>query len=367
MINIIFKYVVGSFVLLAIVFSLIRFVPQIIRHFRNQGVTAEDVKERIKGRKKIIISVSFIIILLVFLSSCFYSVDQTEYAFIVTLGKPNSDIIEPGLRFKLPFIQSVKKLSKETYSLTFGYTEDVTAKKKDKKDSFDTSVTVIENEAKMITGDENIIMVDFEIQWRIIDPIKFVYSNEDPVLTLRNAISTSLKGVIGRTSVDDVLTDGRSQIMNDVRALLTELIASYDIGINIVNVNLQDVDLPTAEVDQAFKRVTSAREERMTKINEATKYKNEKVNAAKGTESALISNAERMRTERIEKAKGDVATFNAIYTEYAKNKSVTKQRLVIETLNQIMPGMKIYIMDEGTGTVKYLPIEAIGSREGGKN
>ncbi len=352
----------GLFIVLAAFFLALRLLR--LRK-KNYAENAKDVISQFAKYRKYVIIIPVALVLLISASSCFYSVDQSEYAFLITLGKPNPDIVEPGLRFKLPFVQKVKKLSKETYSLTFGYIEN-TSGYNNKADSAGGEVTVVQNEAKMITGDENIIMADFEVQWRIVDPIKFVYNNEDPVLTLRNAVSTSLKGIIGSTKVDDVLTDGRSQIMNDVRATLVKLVADYDIGINIVNVNLQDVDLPTSEVDQAFKRVTSAREEKVTKINEATKYKNEKLNAAKGTEAALISNAERLRTERIEKAKGDVATFNAIYTEYEKNKSVTKQRLVIETLNQTLPGMKIYIMDEGTGTVKYMPIETISSK-GGKN
>lgn len=303
------------------------------------------------------------IILVVILFNCFYTVDQTEYAIAVTLGKPNPAILEPGLRFKLPFIQTVKTLSRETFSLTFGYKEtypgNVSAE--------ESEVTVIPNEAKMITGDENIIMVDFEVQWRITDPMKFLYNNEDPVLTLRNAVSTALRGVIGSTKVDEALTDGRAKIMNDVRSSLVNLVDNYDIGIGIVNVNLQDVDLPTDQVSTAFKQVTSAREERMTKINEANRYRNELVNSAQGKKDALISNAERLRTERIERAKGDVATFSAIYSEYVNNKSVTRQRLVMETLNQILPNAKVYIMDEGSNTVKYLPIDVVDPKKGGES
>ena len=306
------------------------------------------------------------IILVIMLFSCFYTVDQTEYAVLITLGKPNPAILEPGLKFKLPFVQSVKKISRETFSLTFGYSETTPEISKRRSNIAEPDdVTVYMNEAKMITGDENIILVDFEVQWRVTDPIKFFYNNEDPVLTLRNVVSAALRGVIGSAKVDEALTDGRAQIMNDVRSLLTRLVDSYDIGIGIVNVNLQDVDLPTEQVSAAFKKVTSAREDKITKVNEATRYKNERVNSAQGQKEALISNAERAKTERIEKAKGDVATFNAIYSEYIKNMEVTKQRLVIETLNKILPKAKIYIMDEGSGTVKYLPIDVIKDTKGG--
>lgn len=306
------------------------------------------------------------IFLLIIVMSCFYTVDQTEYAVLVTLGKPNPAILEPGLKFKLPFVQSVKKVSRETFSLTFGYSEATPEISKRRSKTADPDeIEVYMNDAKMITGDENIILVDFEVQWRVTDPIKFFYNNEDPVLTLRNVVSAALRGVIGSTKVDEALTDGRAQIMNDVRSVLTRLVDNYDVGIGIVNVNLQDVDLPTEQVSAAFKKVTSAREDKITKVNEATRYENERVNSAQGQKEALISNAERTKTERIERAKGDVATFNAIYSEYIKNKEVTRQRLVIETLNKILPKAKIYIMDESSGTVKYLPIDVIKDAKGG--
>lgn len=283
-----------------------------------------------------------------------YTVDQTEYAVLITFGEPGSDIISPGLRFKLPYpIQQVKKLSRETFSLTFGYQDGA------------SGVVSNDNEAKMITGDENIILADLEVQWRIVDPVAYLYHTQDPINILYNATSASLRGVIGSSTVDDALTDGRARIINDVREHLTELVDTYDIGVSIVNVNLQDVDLPTEEVSNAFKKVTSAREERVTKINEATRYKNEKLNTAEGQKEAIISKAEGQKVERIEAARGNVATFNALYEGYVNNKSITRERLMIEALEKVLPNVKLYIMDDGDGgTVKYLPIEPL---KGGSN
>ncbi|KAB3537829.1 FtsH protease activity modulator HflK [Alkaliphilus pronyensis] len=288
-------------------------------------------------------------------TSSFYTVDQAEYAVLTTFGVPSTEVMTPGLKFKLPYpIQSVRKLSRETFSLTFGYEET--------RDG----VEVHENEAKMITGDENIIMADLEIQWKIVDPVAFLFNTQDPVDILYNAASSSLRGVIGSSTVDEALTDGRTDIMNEVRDNLTKLVDAYEIGIAIVNVNLQDVDLPTQEVSDAFKTVTSAREERLTKINEANRYRNEKINTAEGTKDALISRAEGEKVAKIEKARGDVARFNAIYSEYVNNKEITKQRLTIETLQQVLPNAKVYIMDEeSNSTIKYLPLE--GLTKGGGN
>ncbi|SCZ78245.1 FtsH protease activity modulator HflK [Acidaminobacter hydrogenoformans] len=279
----------------------------------------------------------------------FYTVDQTEYAVLETFGKPDTNLVQPGLRFKLPYpIQNVRKLSRETFSLTFGYEEGPDGS------------TVQERDAKMITGDENIILADLEVQWQIVDPIAFLYNTEDPVKILMNATSSSLRGVIGSSVVDDALTDGRTRIMNDTRDTLVSLVDAYQIGVAIRNVNLQDVDLPNEQVSDAFKKVASAREERITKINQANRYRAEKINNADGQKAALISRAEGDKVARIEQARGDVAQFNAIYSEYANNKTITRDRLIIETLEQVLPDVQIYIMQEGGGsTVNYLPLDQL--------
>ena len=284
----------------------------------------------------------------------FYTVDQTEYAVLETFGKPDTNLVQPGLRFKLPYpIQNVRKLSRETFSLTFGYEES------------QDGTTLQEKDAKMITGDENIILADLEVQWQIVDPIAFLYNTEDPVKILMNATSSSLRGVIGSSVVDDALTDGRTRIMNDTRDTLVSLVDAYEIGVAIRNVNLQDVDLPNEQVSDAFKKVASAREERITKINQANRYHNEKINTAEGQKAALISRAEGDKVARIEKARGDVAQFNAIFSEYVTNKTITRDRLIIETLEQILPDVQIYIMQEGGGnTVNYLPLDQL--KKGGE-
>lgn len=284
----------------------------------------------------------------------FYTVDQTEYAVLETFGKPDTNLVQPGLRFKLPYpIQNVRKLSRETFSLTFGYEES------------QDGTTLQEKDAKMITGDENIILADLEVQWQIVDPIAFLYNTEDPVKILMNATSSALRGVIGSSVVDDALTDGRTRIMNDTRDTLVSLVEAYEIGVAIRNVNLQDVDLPNEQVSDAFKKVASAREERITKINQANRYRNEKINTAEGQKAALISRAEGDKVARIEKARGDVAQFNAIYSEYVTNKTITRDRLIIETLEQILPDVQIYIMQEGGGnTVNYLPLDQL--KKGGE-
>ncbi len=314
---------------------------------------SEKKKINLKFNTKIIWGIVIVAIVVFALSSSFYTVDQTEFAVLTTFGKPSSDIVGSGLKFKLPYpIQKVYKLSKETFSLTLGYQER------------GEQIQANEAEAKMITGDENIILADLEVQWKIVDPIAFLYNTSDPKTILHNATSSSLRSVIGSATVDDALTDGRTKIINDIRENLIELTNHYDLGISIINVNLQDVDLPTSEVDAAFKSVTDAREERITKINEANKYRNEKINQVQGEQSAILSKAEGEKISKIEKAKGDVAQFNAIYSEYKNNPSTTRHRLIIEALELAFRDARVIIVDDSGNTVKYLPVDELIKKGG---
>lgn len=307
------------------------------------------------------ISLIGIAILALFLVTGWYTVDESEQAALITFGKVEETISEPGLKFKMPWpIQRVEILSRGTYNLQVGYEE------------ADGEVIEFTNEAKMITGDENILFADLAVQWRITDPELYLYSTEDPQAILYNATSASLRGVIGSTGIDDALTDQRPQIEAAIFENLVELLEIYQIGVSIQDVKLQDVELPTDEVRRAFTEVTDAREERLTKINEATKYRNQEINVAKGEKDAIISRAEGTRIERTERARGDVAKFDALYDEYLVNPEVTRQRLVLETLERVLPATEIYIMDSNNDTVSYLPIRPLERRpeaaaEGGSN
>lgn len=297
------------------------------------------------------ISLIGIAILVLFLTTGWYIVDESEQAALITFGKVEATIEEPGLKFKMPWpIQRVEILSRGTYNLQIGY-EDAD----DKEAGFS-------DEAKMITGDENILFADLAVQWRISDPEQFLYSAEDPVKLLKNAASASLRGVIGSSTIDDALTDQKAEIERRVFDNLVELLERYQIGISIQDVKLQAVELPTEEVRRAFMEVTDAREERLTKINEAHKYRNQEINVAEGEKDAIISRAEATKTERIERARGDVAKFNALYDEYLINPEVTRERLVLETLETVLAGKEIYIMDSNTDTLTYLPIRPLERR-----
>ncbi|MDZ5472479.1 FtsH protease activity modulator HflK [Bacillus sp. 31A1R] len=292
--------------------------------------------------------VLLIIILSIVAFTTWYTVDESEQAVILTFGKAEETINEPGLHFKLPWpIQGVEKLSKETFSLQFGFEEK------------DGELKEFHADTKMITGDENIVLADLVVQWKITEPAKYLYNADNPKEILYSTTSASLRSIIGSTKIDDALTSGKAEIEAEVRDLLSSLIDKYDIGISILAVKLQDVELPNKEVRKAFTDVTDARETMNTKINEANKYRNKRTNEAEGEKKALISKAQGDKAARIEIARGDVAVFNKLYNEYKNNPDITRQRLVLETLERVLPGSEIYIMNDDGNTMKYFPIRPL--------
>lgn len=302
----------------------------------------------------------FTLIALIAVSTSWYTVDESEQAVVITLGQADETIQDSGLHFKLPWpIQKVEVLSKETYSLQFGY-----------KQNADGTLETFDKETKMITGDEYIVLTDLVVQWRIVDPKKYLFNSQEPRTILHSATSSAIRSVIGSSKIDDALTDGKVEIEAETRELLVSLIEKYDIGISVIGVKLQDVDVPNEEVRASFTAVTDAREMKSTKINEAKKYSNQRISEAAGEKDAIISKAEGEKTARIEQANGEVALFNKLYEEYRLNKDITRDRLVLETLESVLPNAQIYIMnDDGSSTLKYLPLQPMqnnSSTEGKK-
>lgn len=276
-----------------------------------------------------------------------YTVDESEQAVVITFGQATETITDSGLHFKLPWpVQKVEILSKETYSLQFGY-----------KTTKDGEIVTKDSETKMITGDENIVLTDLVVQYKISDPVKYLFQSEDPKQLLHHATSSAIRSIIGSSTIDEALTDGRADIEQKTRDLLVSVMEDYDIGVTILAVKLQDIELPNEEVRLAFTAVTDARETKNTKINEAKKYENQKISEAQGEKDAIISRAEGEKIARIQQAEGDVALFNKLYNAYVGNREITRQRLVLETLEEVLPGAQIYIMNDNGETLKYLPLQ----------
>ncbi|MEX1030172.1 MAG: FtsH protease activity modulator HflK [Paenibacillaceae bacterium] len=294
--------------------------------------------------RKIIIGVIILVVIL-FGFSMFYTVEEGQRGAIMTFGK-FTDETESGLHFKMPYpIQQVKILDANiTQRMHIGYRE------------ANGGTTAVPEESMMITGDENIVSADAVVEWKIANIEKYLFNIDQPEVFLRNAAIASIRTVMGSNKLDYAITEGKTKIQGDVRAKLVELMAKYDTGITIIDLKFQDIEPPEGEVQQAFRDVTNAREEKNTKINNANKYKNDRLPKARGEAQALLEQAEAQKKSRILNATGDVAQFNAIYNEYVKNPSVTERRLILETLEKVLPNAQIFITDSAGDTVKYLPI-----------
>lgn len=277
-------------------------------------------------------------------STTWFRVAEHEEALVLTMGRATRQV-QKGVHGKLPWpIEQVIVLPvRLTHQLTFGFREQ------------GGKTTLVQDEALMITGDENLVWADLLVEWKIVDIKKFVFHTEQPEALLRNAVSAALRSVIGTTTLDRAITIGKLEVQGEVEKRLLELMNGYDAGVAVQSVKLQDVE-PPDPVKPEFKAVTDARESRATKINEAEKYRNEKLPRAQGQAQQLIEEALARKTMRINEAKGDVAKYRAIHQAYVANPIITEKRLILETLEAILPGAEITIMDTGGDTVKYLPV-----------
>lgn len=297
--------------------------------------------------KKIGLGIAALFVVLIAYSS-FYTVQEQERAAILTFGKFTNET-SAGLHFKWPYpIQQVIIVPAElTQRIYIGYRQEGDV------------ITPVEEEAMMITGDENIVSADAVVQWKISNIQQYLYNIDNPEQFLRNAASSSIRSVIGSEKLDYAITDGKTEIQDKVRERLLELQGKYNTGMAIIDIKFQDIEPPSGQVEESFQKVTNAREEKNTKINNAAKYENDIIPKARGEAQALLENAEGVKKSRILNAEGDVAQFNAIFAEYAKSPGVTESRLIIETLEKILPKAKIFISDSNSDTVKYLPINEL--------
>ena len=299
---------------------------------------------------KIILIVLAAVVVIVAASSCFYTVDDKQQAVVTTFGRV-SDITDAGLHFKLPFgIQQVQKVDVNVYQkIELGYSttgEDIYA--------------VNEKESTMITGDYNIVNVDFFVEYKITDPVQYLYSSNDPELILRNLIQSQVRNVVGSSTVDAVLTDGKENIQSQVKDLVTQILAEYDIGLTLVDVRIQDSEPPTQDVIEAFKAVETAKQQAETVVNDAKAYQNAQLPDAQAQADKLIQNAQYLKQARINEAIQQVAMFNAMYEEYAQNPQITRSRMYYETISEILPGVKLYINTGSSDSVDMLlPLESI--------
>ena len=314
----------------------------------------ENVPKQPVNWKKIrtIVLVSLLaLVLLIGSSSCFYTVDDKQQAVVTTFGKV-SDVTDAGLHFKMPFgIQQVKKVDVNVYQkIELGYSSN----------GSDDYYQVNEKESTMITGDYNIVNVDFFVEYKISDPVAYLYSSNKPELILRNLIQSQVRNVVGSTSVDAVLTDGKESIQSQVKDLVTQILAEYNIGLTLVDVRIQDSEPPTQDVIEAFKAVETAKQQAETVVNDAKAYQNAQLPDAQAQADKLVQNAQYLKQKRINEATQQVAMFTAMYEEYALNPDITRSRMYYEAISEILPDVKLFINTGSSDTVDMLlPLESI--------
>jgi len=225
--------------------------------------------------------------------------------------------------------------------------------------------SVVEDESSMITGDYNIVNVDFFVEYKISDPVAYLYSSNDPQTILRNLIQSQVRNVVGSSTVDAVLTDGKENIQMQVKDLVSQILEEYDIGLTLVDVKIQDSEPPTAEVIEAFKAVETAKQQAETVVNDAKAYQNAKLPEAQAQADKLIQNAEYLKQKRINEAIQQVAMFQAMYEEYARNPEITKSRMYYEAIQEILPGITVYIDTTGSGNIDMmLPLNSFVTNGG---
>ena len=301
--------------------------------------------------RKIVLAV-LALILIIGGSTCFYTVDDKQQAVVTTFGKV-TDITDAGVHFMLPFgIQQVHKVNVNVYQkIELGYSTE-----------YGGGYVTNTNESTMITGDYNIVNVDFFVEYKISDPVQYLYSSNEPELILRNLIQSQVRNVVGSSTVDSVLTDGKENIQRQVKELVTQILQEYRIGLTLVDVKIQDSEPPTQEVIEAFKAVETAKQQAETVVNDAKAYKNAKLPDAQAQADKLIQNAEYLKQKRINEAVEQVAMFEAMYAEYIQNPEITRSRMYYEAISQILPGVKLYI-NASSGSEEdvqlILPLETI--------
>lgn len=291
--------------------------------------------------KKKILYILLIAAILVFIFTGLYTVDPEEVGVIQRFGK-YLKTTEPGLHFKIPFGVDmltkvpVRKVMKEE----FGF-RTLKAGVKTQYSRRDYSI-----ESLMLTGDLNIADVEWIVQYRIKDPVKFLFKIRNVEETIRDVSEAVMREVVGDRSVDEVIVLSRKEIADEVNLLLQKQLNRYNAGIEIVTINLQNVN-PPDKVKPAFNEVNSAKQEKEKIVNEAWQKYNQIIPEARGKAKRTIEEAEGYAVDRVNRAKGDAERFNQVYTQYKKAKDVTKKRLYLETMEKILPEIeKIYIVDD---------------------
>ena len=317
------------------------------------------LKQKFNAQKTLLPIVIAIFLIVIGGYTSMYEVDTEETGVVLRFGK-FSGFVEPGLHFKIPFgvdqiylVQTGRVLKEE-----FGFR----TVKPDVRSTY--TKRGLEEESLTLTGDLNVSDVEWIVQFQVADPYKFIFRIKDPVGTIRDIAEAMVRRSIGNANVTEVLTTERANLANDIQVSLQATLNQYDIGVRIVTVKFQDVT-PPDPVKAAYNEVNESEQQRESLIFQAREQYNREVPRARGEAKKVLQEAEGYAVERVNKARGETNRFLALLTEYRKAPSVTRSRIYLETLEEVLPRLdEIYVMDDKSGgLLPLLPLRK--SSEGG--
>lgn len=306
---------------------------------------------------KFVVSVIVILVVLIFSGTSFYIVDQTEQAVVTTFGKYTS-LAGPGLHYKLPFgiQQNYNVKTQVVQTEQFGF--------RTEKPGISTTYSTKEypEESTMLTGDLNIVNVEWIIQYRIEDPKAWLFNLNSRHQTIRDISQSVINMLVGDRTILDVMGPERTAIQAQGVELMNETLRKYDIGINVIAVQLQNI-IPPKGVQDAFEDVNKSIQDMNRLINEGKESYNKEIPKAQGEAAQQIQVAQGYSTERVNKARGDTARFESVYAEYRKSPEITRQRLYYEMIEQVFQD------DTGTDLIdrklgNFIPLKTIGGGQG---
>ena len=300
-----------------------------------KGLNGNKIKNFKNNRSdKSLFGLAILSLVLVYLSTGFYKVNTDENGAVLYFGKFYK-IATPGLNYYLPFPfgQVIKKSVTTVNTEEFGFASD---SKKSQKRNFDA-------ESLMLTGDENIVDIEFQVQWQISDIKDYVFNIAEPNQSIRKSAESAMREIIARTPIADALSDGKQRIEQEAKVLLQEILDSYKAGVRIILVQMRRVDPPSQVID-AFRDVQTAKADKEKEINQAQAYANDIIPRARGLASQMLEQSQAYSKEIVANSEGEAGRFSSIYNQYSKAKQVTKKRLYLETMEQIYRNMdKVYI------------------------
>ncbi len=284
-------------------------------------------------------------VILFWLTLGVYKLNPDENAAVLYFGK-FSTITTPGLNYYIPypFGQVIKKSVTTVNTEEFGFSSNL--KKSDKR-NFDA-------ESLMLTGDENIVDIEFQVQWQISDIKDYVFNIAEPNLTIRKSAEGAMREIIARTPIADVLSDGKKRIELETKDLLQQTLDSYGAGIRIVVVQLRRVDPPLQVID-AFRDVQTAKADKEKEINQAQSYANDIIPRARGMASQVKEDSEAYSKQVVANAQGEAGRFVSVYNQYSKAKEVTRKRMYLETMERIYRDMDKVVIDKNAGKAGVIP------------